>query len=148
MCTTELINDNMAHHLDNLTDKPFRPQDNLYRRSIMARPKKVILEEVTFEEALQEEATLEENEATNDEATIAEIKHAIALLEFKLIELRAKLPVEPKIHKKAINKGVGDLIRGYIQDGLTNTEILPKVHAHYGNTNTTYACVAWYRNKM
>jgi hypothetical protein len=22
MCTTELINDNIAHHLDNLTDKP------------------------------------------------------------------------------------------------------------------------------
>jgi hypothetical protein len=110
----------------------------------MARPKKVILEEVTFEEALQEEATLEEN----NEVKIEEIKTAISLLESKLIELRALLPVEPKIHKKAINKGVGDLIRGYIQDGLTNTEILPKVHAHYGNTNTTYACVAWYRNKM
>jgi hypothetical protein len=144
MCTTELINDNIAHHLDNLTDKPFRPQDNLYWRSIMARPKKVILEEVTLEEALQEEATLEEN----NEVKIEEIKTAISLLESKLIELRALLPVEPKTHKKAINKGVGDFIRSYILEGLSNTEILPKVHAHYGNTNTTYACVAWYRNKM
>lgn len=144
MCTTELINDNMAHHLDNLTDKPFRPQDNLYRRSIMARPKKVILEEVTLEEALIEEFTLEEN----NEVKIEEIKTAIALLESKLIELRALLPVEPKTFKKAINKGVGDFIRSYILEGLSNTEILPKVHAHYGNTNTTYACVAWYRNKM
>ena len=144
MCTTELINDNITHHLDNLTDKPFRPQDNLYRRSIMARPKKVILEEVTLEEALIEESTLEEN----NEVKIEEIKTAISLLESKLIELRALLPVEPKTFKKAINKGVGDFIRSYILEGLSNTEILPKVHAHYGNTNTTYACVAWYRNKM
>ena len=144
MCTTELINDNITHHLDNLTDKPFRPQDNLYRRSIMARPKKVILEEVTLEKALIEESTLEEN----NEVKIEEIKTAISLLESKLIELRALLPVEPKTFKKAINKGVGDFIRSYILEGLSNTEILPKVHAHYGNTNTTYACVAWYRNKM
>ena len=144
MCTTELINDNITHHLDNLTDKPFRPQDNLYWRSIMARPKKVILEEVTLEEALIEESTLEEN----NEVKIEEIKTAISLLESKLIELRALLPVEPKTFKKAINKGVGDFIRSYILEGLSNTEILPKVHAHYGNTNTTYACVAWYRNKM
>jgi len=105
----------------------------------MARPKKVVLEEVTLEES-----TLEEN----NEVKIEEIKVAIALLESKLIELRALLPVEPKTHKKAINKGVGDLIRSYILEGLGNTEILPKVHAHYGNTNTTYACIAWYRNKM
>ena len=144
MCTNEFINDNIAHHLDNLTDKPFRPQDNLYWSSIMARPKKVILEDVTLEEALIEESTLEEN----NEVKIEEIKTAIALLESKLIELRALLPVEPKTFKKAINMGVGDLIRSYILEGLGNTEILPKVHAHFGNTNTTYACVAWYRNKM
>lgn len=148
MCTTELINDNIVYHLDSLTDKPFRPQGNLYRRSIMARPKKVILEEVTLEEALIEESTFEENEANNDEVAIAEIKTEIAMLESKLIELRSLLPVEPKTFKKAINKGVGDLIRSYILEGLGNTEILPKVHAYYGNTNTTYACVAWYRNKM
>ena len=110
----------------------------------MARPKKVVLEEVTLEEALIEESTLEEN----NEVKIEEIKTAISLLESKLIELRALLPVEPKTHKKAINKGVGDFIRSYILEGLGNTEILPKVHAHYGNTNTTYACIAWYRNKM
>jgi hypothetical protein len=120
----------------------------------MARPKKVVLEEVTLEEALIEESTLEEaliEESTleeNNEVKIEEIKTEIAILESKLIELRALLPVEPKTHKKAINKGVGDLIRGYILEGLSNTEILPKVHAHYGNTNTTYACIAWYRNKM
>lgn len=110
----------------------------------MARPKKVILEEVTLEEALIEESTLEEN----NEVEVEQIKAAIAALESKLIELRALLPVEPKTFKKAINKGVGDLIRSYILEGLGNTEILPKVHAYYGNTNTTYACVAWYRNKM
>ncbi len=115
----------------------------------MARSKKVILEEVTLEEVTLEEALIEESILEeNNEVKIEEIKTAISLLESKLIELRALLPVEPKTFKKAINKGVGDLIRSYILEGLGNTEILPKVHAHYGNTNTTYACVAWYRNKM
>ena len=146
MCTTALINDIITHHLDSLTDKPFRPLGNLYRRSIMARPKKVILEEVTLEEALVEVVsalTLE-----NNEVEVEEIKTAIAMMEAKVIELRALLPVEPKTFKKAINRGVGDFIRSYILEGLSNTEILPLVHAYYGNTNTTYACVAWYRNKM
>ena len=114
----------------------------------MARPKKVILEEVTLEEALIEEALIEESTLENNEVEVEQIKTAIKMLEAKVIELRALLPVEPKTFKKAINMGVGDLIRSYIVEGLSNTEILPKVHAHYGNTNTTYACVAWYRNKM
>jgi hypothetical protein len=50
--------------------------------------------------------------------------------------------------KKVKNEGVGKMVRELIQDGLTNTEILKRVHSEYGNTNTTYACVAWYRNKV
>jgi len=46
------------------------------------------------------------------------------------------------------NQGVGKYVKELIADGLTNIAILAKVHAEYGNTNTTYACVAWYRNKM
>jgi len=46
------------------------------------------------------------------------------------------------------NQGVGKMIRELITDGLSNTAILKKVHDEYGNKNTTYACVAWYRNKM
>lgn len=46
------------------------------------------------------------------------------------------------------NEGVGQFIRKLIAEGLGNKEILSIVHEQYGNKNTTYACVAWYRNKM
>ena len=46
------------------------------------------------------------------------------------------------------NEGVGQFIRKLIDEGLGNKAILEIVHEQYGNKNTTYACVAWYRNKM
>ena len=52
---------------------------------------------------------------------------------------------EVKVEK---NQGAGAFVRKLIAEGLTNTAILKIVHEQYGNTNTTYACVAWYRNKM
>ena len=52
---------------------------------------------------------------------------------------------EVKVEK---NQGVGAFVRKLIAEGLTNTAILKIVHEQYDNTNTTYACVAWYRNKM
>ena len=56
-----------------------------------------------------------------------------------------KEEVKAKVEK---NQGVGAFVRKLIAEGLTNTAILKIVHEQYGNTNTTYACVAWYRNKM
>jgi ABC-type proline/glycine betaine transport system ATPase subunit len=50
--------------------------------------------------------------------------------------------------KKERNEGVGQFIRNLIQEGLSNKQILSIVHEQYGNQNTTYACIAWYRNKM
>ncbi len=46
------------------------------------------------------------------------------------------------------NQGVGAFVKKLIAEGLTNTAILKIVHEQYGNKQTTYACVAWYRNKM
>ena len=46
------------------------------------------------------------------------------------------------------NQGVGAFVKRLIAEGLTNTAILKIVHEQYGNKQTTYACVAWYRNKM
>lgn len=54
-------------------------------------------------------------------------------------------PVVVKVDK---NEGVGQFIKGLISEGLGNKAILDIVHEQYGNKNTTYACVAWYRNKM
>ena len=52
---------------------------------------------------------------------------------------------EVKVEK---NQGVGAFVKKLIAEGLTNTAILKIVHEQYGNKQTTYACVAWYRNKM
>lgn len=56
--------------------------------------------------------------------------------------------VEDKAPKSDKNEGVGLFIRKLISEGLSNKAILEIVYEQYGNKNTTYACVAWYRNKM
>lgn len=51
-------------------------------------------------------------------------------------------------HKSSTkNEGVWLNVKMLLEQGLTNKEILVKLEELYGNTNTTYACVAWYRNK-
>ena len=63
--------------------------------------------------------------------------------------LEAKPEVEAELKAKAEkNEGVGQFIRKLIGEGLGNKQILEIVHEQYGNKNTTYACVAWYRNNM
>ena len=57
-------------------------------------------------------------------------------------------PAKVEAVKSEKNEGVGQFIRKLIAEGLGNKEILSIVHEQYGNKNTTYACVAWYRNKM
>jgi hypothetical protein len=64
-----------------------------------------------------------------------------------LSQLAAVPEVEAEV-KVDKNEGVGQFIRNLIGDGLGNKAILDIVHEQYGNKNTTYACVAWYRNKM
>lgn len=54
-------------------------------------------------------------------------------------------PITVQVEK---NVGVGQFVRKLIAEGMANKDILKVVHEQYGNTNTTYACVAWYRNKM
>ena len=62
-----------------------------------------------------------------------------------LLVQEAKTKAKAKTGK---NEGVGDMVKELILDGWSNKEILVQVHEHYGNTNTTYGCVAWYRNDM
>lgn len=59
-----------------------------------------------------------------------------------------KVEDKPVVTSTEKNIGVGQLVRKLIADGMLNKDILKVVHEQYGNTNTTYACVAWYRNKM
>ena len=65
-----------------------------------------------------------------------------------LEEVKEEAKVEEAKAKVEKNQGVGAFVKKLIAEGLTNTEILKIVHEQYGNKQTTYACVAWYRNKM
>lgn len=49
---------------------------------------------------------------------------------------------------KAKNIGVGEFINGLIFEGYSNKEIAEKCKEKYGNEQTNYGCVVWYRNKM
>lgn len=66
----------------------------------------------------------------------------------QLVEQVVEAKVEEVKEKSEKNEGVGLFIRKLISEGLGNKQILDIVHEQYGNKNTTYACVAWYRNKM
>lgn len=72
---------------------------------------------------------------------------SMLLQEVKPLE-EVKVEDKPATIQVEKNVGVGQFVRKLIADGMANKDILKVVHEQYGNTNTTYACVAWYRNKM
>ena len=48
------------------------------------------------------------------------------------------------------NEGVWLNVKRILEESggdKTNKEIVAEIHELYGNTNTSYACIAWYRNK-
>lgn len=65
-----------------------------------------------------------------------------------IIQECLKLKKAKSSTKQAINQGVGAFVKNLILEGHANKDILKMVHEHYGNENTTYQCVAWYRNDM
>jgi len=78
------------------------------------------------------------------EARVKELESELALLKTIMTETYGK----PSNYKPPMNTGVGDFIRECITSGLKNVDILKLVEEKYTNNNTTYACVAWYRNDM
>ena len=98
-------------------------------------PKEVEVVEVKTE-------VIEEVEITQPSMLASMLQQEVKPLEEAKAE---ETKADPKVEK---NQGVGAFVRKLIAEGLTNTAILKIVHEQYGNTNTTYACVAWYRNKM
>ena len=54
---------------------------------------------------------------------------------------------EVKVKTKTKNENVYGNVKILFNAGKTNKETLAEIHEMYGNTNTTYACIAWYRNK-
>ena len=54
---------------------------------------------------------------------------------------------EVKKAKSQKNENVWGNVKMLFDAGKTNKETLAEIHEMYGNTNTSYACIAWYRNK-
>lgn len=54
---------------------------------------------------------------------------------------------EVKKTKSQKNENVWGNVKMLFDAGKTNKETLAEIHEMYGNEQTTYACIAWYRNK-
>ena len=54
---------------------------------------------------------------------------------------------EVKKTKSQKNENVWGNVKILFDAGKTNKETLAEIHEMYGNTSTSYACIAWYRNK-
>ena len=90
------------------------------------------------------------DEIENIEILTTEVEEEVVVQPSMMAQLVAQVvESSPEVVVKADkNEGVGQFIRKLIGEGLGNKEVLAIVHGQYGNKNTTYACVAWYRNKM
>ena len=112
----------------------------------MAKSKKAVAQSTVESKEVEvvevKTEVIEEVEITQPSMLASMLQQEVKPLE----EIKAEeTKPEVKVEK---NQGVGAFVRKLIAEGLTNTAILKIVHEQYGNTNTTYACVAWYRNKM
>ena len=116
----------------------------------MAKSKKAVAVVSSNVETKVEEVNTEVvSEVVTEEAAVEQPSMLASMLqqEVKPLEETKAEETKPEV-KVEKNQGVGAFVRKLIAEGLTNTAILKIVHEQYGNANTTYACVAWYRNKM
>ena len=113
----------------------------------MAKSKKAVAQSTVESKEVEvvevKTEVIEEVEITQPSMLATMLQQEVKPLE----EVKAETEQKPVV-KVEKNQGVGAFVRKLIAEGLTNTAILKIVHEQYGNTNTTYACVAWYRNKM
>ena len=112
----------------------------------MARKNKSVVEAIETVEPTAQEVVTEsavETEVIEQPSMLASMLNQ----EVKPLD-EVKVEDKPATTSTEKNIGVGQLVRKLIADGMLNKDILKVVHEQYGNTNTTYACVAWYRNKM
>ena len=76
----------------------------------------------------------------------AEVETSLPSLIDQLTSLNSPAP-EAKKAKSQKNENVWGNVKMLFDQGLGNKEVLAQIHELYGNTNTSYACIAWYRNK-
>lgn len=111
----------------------------------------VVVETETVEVPVVEEVVPElevpvvEEAAPVLEVPVVEVSSIPSLIS-QLSALNTAAP-EVKVKTKTKNENVYGNVRLLFNAGKTNKETLAEIHEMYGNTNTTYACIAWYRNK-
>ena len=95
--------------------------------------------------AVVETETVVEEVVPELEVPVVEVS-SIPSLVSQLSALNTAAP-EVKVKTKTKNENVYGNVKILFNAGKTNKETLAEIHEMYGNTNTTYACIAWYRNK-
>lgn len=117
----------------------------------MARSKKTVAQETVLvpEVELQVETNLVETQDSEPEM-VPEVETSpvpsLPSLVDQLTSLNSPAP-ETKKAKSQKNENVWGNVKMLFDQGLGNKEVLSQIHEMYGNTNTSYACIAWYRNK-
>ena len=99
----------------------------------MARAKKLSVVEPVVE-AVVEPVVEAKAEATSLPSMLAQVSALSA-------------ETEVKKAKSQKNENVWGNVKMLFDAGKTNKETLAEIHEMYGNTSTSYACIAWYRNK-
>lgn len=117
----------------------------------MARSKKTVAQETVLvpEAELQVETNLVQEPEVEPETVPeveAEVETSLPSLVAQLASLNSPAP-ETKKAKSQKNENVWGNVKMLFDQGLGNKEVLAQIHEMYGNTNTSYACIAWYRNK-
>jgi len=77
---------------------------------------------------------------------VVEVETSLPSLIDQLTSLNSPAP-EARKAKSQKNENVWGNVKMLFDQGLGNKEVLAQIHEMYGNTNTSYACIAWYRNK-
>ena len=107
----------------------------------MARAKKLSVVEPVVEAVVEPvvEAVVE---------PVVEAKAEATSLPSMLAQVSALITeTEVKKAKSQKNENVWGNVKMLFDAGKTNKETLAEIHEMYGNTSTSYACIAWYRNK-
>jgi hypothetical protein len=106
----------------------------------MARTKKLSVVEPVVEPVVEVET----------EAVVEPVVEAEATsLPSILSQVSALNSPEPEVKKAKSqkNENVWGNVKMLFDQGKSNKETLAEIHEMYGNTSTSYACIAWYRNK-
>ena len=107
----------------------------------MARAKKLSAVQVEATETVVEPVV----EVT--ETVVEPVVEAVSLPSMLAQVSALSAETEVKKAKSQKNENVWGNVKMLFDAGKTNKETLAEIHEMYGNTSTSYACIAWYRNK-